>query len=127
MESLKSRVREYRDIEKELTFLNKSILTLRQKRRTIEEDLSQILSEPKFHSFDRLRLEDDGSIIRVQRPETWNKPWSLSKTDLEEHVHNYFKKTETPTSDGCIDFITQMQKQNLVSKEFKFTLNIEKE
>jgi len=112
-------VRTFRDCEDELKPLNKQIQKLREKKKLAEEEMSQILGRSVFATLDNLELQD--SVVKIYRPETYSKPWSLSKRDLETLVHEYYRGVGSkadPTS--CVDFIVERRKKDLVAKEFSF-------
>lgn len=121
MQELKDCIRRYRDADNDISLLNKTVYNLREKRKILELELGSILKQPQFSGYEKLGLEDDGSTIRIQRPNAWSKPWSLSKKDLHDSVTNYFASTQTPTAEGCVEFITQQQKLKLVATDFNFT------
>jgi hypothetical protein len=62
-----------------------------------------------------LEIQDDGSFIKVQRPETWNKPWSLSQKELKDLIGSY-----SGPMDGLFKYIVDRKKKEMVSKEFSF-------
>ena len=92
MEDLKTCIRSYRDVDNKLRELNGRVYELRQERRSLEIELGDIVKNPQFDSVHELRINDDGSSIKIQRP-GWKKPWGLSKKDLSEHLIAYFKET----------------------------------
>lgn len=121
MQDLKNCIRRYRDTDNQISILNKNVYNLREKRKIIEMEMGDILKMPQFANYEKLGLEDDGSTIKIQRPNTWSKAWNLSKKDLQESVTNYFASTSTPNANECVDFIINQQKSKLVSSEFSFT------
>jgi hypothetical protein len=127
MQELKDCIRRYRDTDNDISLLNKTIYSLREKRKILEVELGSILVQPQFSGYEKLGLEDDGSVIRIQRPNSWSKPWSLSKKDLQESVTTYFASNQTPTAEGCLEFIFQQQKTKLVATDFNFTRIVKNE
>lgn len=121
MQDLKNCIRRYRDTDNQISILNKNVYALREKRKIIEIEMGDILKMPQFSNYEKLGLEDDGSSIKIQRPNTWSKPWNLSKKDLTESVTSYFETTASPNAKDCVEFILQQQKSKLVSTEFNFT------
>jgi hypothetical protein len=121
MQDLKNCIRRYRDVDNEISVLNKTVYNLREKRKIVELEMGDILKMPMFSNYEKLGLEDDGSTIKIQRPGTYSKPWGLSKKDLEENVKLYFAGTAAPNAKDCINFIVEQQKQKLVSADFSFS------
>jgi len=121
MQDLKGCIKKYKNLDDELRILNKTVYDLREKRKMLELEIGDILKSPAFSSYDKLKIEEDGSTIKVQRPNTWSKAWSLSKKDLAEHLHAYFASTPVRNADSCIEYIVERQKEKLVSDEFSLT------
>ena len=121
MQDLKRCVKQYRDLDDEIRHLNKQLQPKREERQRVADEMSDILADPTFAEIDKLKMEDDGSTIRIQRPNTYNKPWSLSKKEFENLVRAYFATTITPTSDGCIQYVFESRKRALVATTFDFT------
>jgi hypothetical protein len=121
MEELKTCIRTYRDVDNKLRVLNGQLYDLRQERRSLEIELGDIVKSPQFDSVHELRINDDGSSIRIQRP-GWKKPWGLSKKDLGEHLTAYFKDAgPTVNASDCLTFIIEEQSKKLVSEDFSFS------
>ena len=118
---LKSRLESYRDVDKRIHALNAEVHTLRNDRKVLEVEMSEILRDQQFHTFNEVRLSDDGSVIKIQRPNQWSKAWTLSKKDLQIHLKEYFESTRTPNADDCFKSIVDKKTKTLVSTEFAFT------
>jgi len=123
MDNLKLCIRTYRDVDNKLRNLNSQIYDLRQERRSLEIELGEIVKQPQFNEVSELRINDDNSSIKIQRP-GWKKPWGLSKKDLAELVISYFDNHEFPGAESCIDFIVKEQSKKLVSDEFAFSRTV---
>lgn len=121
MQDLKQCIRRYRDADNEISVLNKTVYALREKRKIVEIEMGDILKSPQFLNYEKLGLEDDGSTIKIQRPNTWYKPWNLSKKDLNESVTSYFASSASPNAKECVEYILQQQKSKLVASDFSFT------
>jgi hypothetical protein len=121
MEDLKTCIRSYRDVDNKLRDLNSRVYDLRQERRSLEIELSEIVKQPHFNEVSELRINDDNSSIKIQRP-GWKKPWGLSKKDLAENLAAYFKDAgPTVNAADCLTFIIEEQNKKLVSEEFAFS------
>ncbi len=121
LSELKRLLKEYRDADDKLRALNDEITKLKESRKQSEFIITDILSKPAYATFDKLKLEDDGSTIRVQRPTQWNKPWTLSKTNLYNYLKQYFAITQGTDADTCYSYIEQQHKRQLVATEFSLT------
>lgn len=121
MQDLKTYIKSYRNADDEVRRANKVISELRDKRKTLELEITNILRRPEFAGYDKLKIEDDGSTIKVQRPNEWNKPWTLSKGDLQEGLKEFFAEHKSDLSDACFKHIVDRQKKKLVATEFVIT------
>ena len=122
---LKNCLKQYRDIDNQVRELNKSVHELREQRKIVEFEMADILKSPHLSQVGVLRLEDDNSMIKIQRPGTYSKPWSLSKRDLQNYIEHYFQNAnQGANAKDCIDFIVQQQKRDSVETDFKFVRNI---
>jgi hypothetical protein len=118
---LKRCVKQYRDVDDEIRLLNKSVYEKREARKIVEMEMCDLIKLPQFNSVDKLKIDDDGSCIRIQRPETYTKAWSLSKKELENLIVGYFQSTGHHNEKDCLNYIIGKRKQGLVAKEFEFT------
>jgi hypothetical protein len=125
---LKNCLKKYRDADDQLRQVNKLASELRERRKIVEFEMADILRQPQMSQVGVLKLENDNSMIKIQRPGTYNKPWSLSKRDLQNYLDHYFENAgHSATPKGCFDFILQQQKNDSVETDFKFTRNIPSE
>ena len=108
-------VRKFRTLDDELKVANTRIHKLREDKKFVESEMSDILKRTAFQGINKLEIQDDGSFIKVQRPETWNKPWSLSQKELKEHISSY-----SGPLDGLFKYIVDRKKTDMVAKEFAF-------
>ena len=120
IQTLRGYLRSYREADEALKGLNQQAADLRQHRKAIESDMSRILSLPEFQSFDKLELSEDGSVVKIQRPAMWNKPWTMSKSELMDGLDEYFVKNSTPKAEECFEFLVKRQMPKMVSTEFAF-------
>ena len=124
---LKRCVKQYRDIDNEIRVINRTIYDKRESRRIIEMEMCDLIKLPQFDNVDKLKIDDDGSCIKIQRPDTYAKAWSLSKKDLETLIGGYFQSTNTPKPAECLSYIIEQRKKSLVGKEFEFSRVIPEE
>lgn len=118
---LKRCVKQYRDVDNEIRVLNKNVHDKREHRKIVEMEMCDLIKLPQFNSVDKLKIDDDGSFIKIQRPDTYAKAWNLSKKDLETLVGSYFQSTATPSAAECVNYIVGQRKRALIAKEFEFT------
>jgi len=121
MDALKQYLRNYREIDNELRDLNKTVYEKRDARKEVEKHITQILERQEFVEYNKLKLEDDGSVFRIQRPNNWNKPWALSQKELQKLLDEYFQSNSTKNSEECFKFICERRKKDLVATEFNVT------
>lgn len=122
MEELRKSMKQYRRLDDAIRELNKQVNNLRQERKFVEVTLGDILKDQQFSQVNVLKVEDDGSTIKIQRPNTWYKTWSLSKRDLQNYLDHYFENAGSNANrEDCFKFILEQQKQDSVSTEFKLT------
>ena len=119
-EELKSSVKIYRDLDDQIRELNKRATPLRERRKIAEMEIADYLKAPQFSQHNLITLED-GSKIKIQRPQQWSKTWSVSKGNLEEYLKSYFANSANPNYKECFTFIVKKQKEDSVSNEFKLT------
>jgi hypothetical protein len=108
-------VRKYRTLDDQLKELNAKTYKLREDKKFVENEMSDILRRANFQTLNKLEIQDDGSYIKIQRPETWSKPWSLSQKELKDLIGSY-----SGSIDGLFNWIVEHKKQEMVSKEFAF-------
>jgi predicted nuclease with TOPRIM domain len=113
-------VRKFRALDDELKTVNTRASKLREDKKFVESEMSDILKRTAFQSVNKLEIQDDGSFIKVQRPETWNKPWSLGARDLQTMLDDYFRTPGPHTSAACNTYIVNRKKKDMVAKEFAF-------
>lgn len=119
--TLRERMYQYRDVDDKKHKLNKELAEVRSRLNELEGEIIRIVDQPEFQEVKELEIKDDGSRIKIQRPDTWNKAWTLSKKDLEKYIHSYFEGTTLPNGFELMDYIVENQKKRLVSKEYSLT------
>jgi hypothetical protein len=117
MEELKACIKEYRNLDNDRRELNYQVSKIREDMKCKEFELQDILKSPQFIGYDRLRIEDDGSEIKIQRQ--WVKPISFTQGSLQKCLVEFFGDAQKAKE--CLDYIVQEHKKKSVSTEFKFT------
>ena len=110
-------VRKYRNIDDKLKELNAQVYKLREDRKILELEMSDLLKTPNLATINKLEITDDNTVIKIQRPDMWSKPWSLSIKDLKQYLEAYLGDK----AEGCLKFIVDKRKQELVATDFSFT------
>lgn len=119
---LKRCVKQYREVDDKLRALNREVFDKREARKIVEMELADLMKVEGFADFKKLKIEEDGSTITIQRPQEWSKPWSLSKKDLKDLLEKYFATTvPTQSAERCFEFIVEAHKTKLTSSEFNFS------
>jgi len=118
---LKRCVKQYREVDDKLRALNREVFDKREARKIVEMELADLMKVEGFAEFRKLKIEEDGSTITIQRPQEWSKPWSLSKKDLKDLLERYFNSTNSPSADKAFEFITEAQKNKLTATDFNFS------
>jgi len=118
MESLKKYLLSYCEIDNEIRELNKTVFEKRNIRKNVEGNITNILENEEFTEYKKLKLENDGSVFRIQRPNNWQKPWSLSQKDLKMLLDEYFQSGLPKNAEECHKYICEHQKEKLVATEF---------
>lgn len=108
-------VRKYRAYDDELKELNAKVHKLRENKKFVENEMGDILRRANFQNLHKLEIQDDGSYIKIQRPQTWSKPWSLSQSELKDLIGSY----TGPITD-LFRWIVERKKQTMVAQEFSF-------
>jgi hypothetical protein len=113
-------VRKYRIFDDKLKVLNKATHALREDRKVVELEMSDILKIPAYATISKLEISDS-TVIKIQRPDLWSKPWSLSAKDMKGYLEDYFKRPGVHTAEDCHAFIVDRRKGSLISTEFSFS------
>ena len=122
--ALRQLTRNYTAFDNELRGLNNRVYELRDARKSVEQEMVEILKQDEFKGFDKLKNQEDGSIIRIQRPQTWSKPWSISQKELKAMLDSYFDSTKNSNSTDCFNYILTNKKATLVADEFAITRTV---
>jgi hypothetical protein len=122
--ALRQLTRNYAAYDNELRGLNNRVYELRDARKGVEQKMVEILKQEEFRNFDKLKNQEDGSIIRIQRPQTWSKPWGISQKELKAMLESYFDSTTNSNSTDCFNYILTNKKSTLVADEFAITRTV---
>jgi len=118
VQNLRAAVGRYRTVDDQIRNLNKQVYPLREQRKISELEIIDILRQPEYAAYTKLDIREDGSSIKIKKPNTWKASWSLSKSELSRYLAQYFASTPTPNSPDCFAFITRTQERSLIRDTF---------
>jgi hypothetical protein len=124
---LRELTKDYRKYDDELRALNSRVYELREVRKNVEVLMIDILKKDEFKTFNKLKINEDGSTIKIQRPQTWTKPWNISQKDLRGLIDAYFETAIKPNPTDCYNFILAQKKSSLIADEFCITRTVANE
>jgi hypothetical protein len=124
---LRELTKDYRKYDDELRALNSRVYELREVRKNVEVLMIDILKKDEFKTFNKLKINEDGSTIKIQRPQTWTKPWNISQKDLKGLIDAYFETAIKPNPTDCYNFILAQKKSSLIADEFCITRTVANE
>ena len=117
--NLRTAVLRYKAIDDEIRAINTRVYPLREQRKITELEIVDIIRQPAFATYEKLDIREDGSSIRIKKPQTWNAPWSLSKTKLREYLDQYFAdQNRIKSADLCFRFIRDAHQTSLRQDTF---------
>ena len=116
--NLRTAVLRYKTVDDRLRELNKQVYTLRDQRKITELEIVDIIRQPEFAAYEKLEIREDGSSLKIKKPQTWNSPWSLSKNKLEEYLRQYFQTAGPKDANGCHTFICNAHQTTLRQNTF---------
>jgi len=114
-------VRKYRSLDDKLKELNHEAYRLREERKIVELEMSDILKSTTYATIHKLEIKDDNSVIKIQRPDMWSKPWSLSVKDLKEYTEQFWSSSHPKNAEECVKYIVSKRKNELIATDFAFT------
>jgi hypothetical protein len=118
---LREEVMQYKTIDDRARLLNEQIHSLRQEKKVIEDRIAHILEQPGFKEITELAISQDGSRIRIRKPNGWAGAWCLSKGSLQTHLLNYFATQTGPgTAEECYNYVVAQQLRSLKKDTYAF-------
>jgi len=128
LQTLKSYVQTFRKLDDDLKQSNEKANELRREKKEIEDKMSEILAMPAYKDLVKLELSDDGSSVRINRPQEWKKGWSMSKKELQEGLNDYFMLIRNmnhepgwqPNAEECFGVLVDKQEKKMIATEFAF-------
>ena len=87
MNSLAPYLTKYVELNKRIGTLNAEVKDLREKRATVEMNMSAVYNEPREEGIpQKIELAKSKMVFQVKRPGEWKKGWTLSKKQLEQYL-----------------------------------------
>lgn len=109
-EQLKASVDAYYALDDKLKAFSEQTMELRRARKVVEDKVVAILKNPEYSSVHRINVAGAAAgYIRIKRPTTWSKPWSLSQKELQKYL------ADNPE---LYKFIVEHKKKTLISNDF---------
>jgi hypothetical protein len=85
MDSLKTYISRYLDVNRKISEINSRANDLRDQRRTVELDLAAAYTEHRDLP-EKIELNQSKMVFSMKKPGEWKKGWTLSKKQLEEYL-----------------------------------------
>jgi hypothetical protein len=101
--------------------MNAEVAKLREDRKVEELHMIDYLKSPAYATIQKMDINDDKSFIKIQRPDTYSKPWGMSVKDLLTHLQKFEATGKPFTAQACWEFMVDKRKGELVATEFSFT------
>lgn len=106
--NLRTAVMRYKTIDDQIRELNSRVYPLREQRKITELEIVDIIRQPAFATYEKLDIREDGSSIRIRKPQTWSAPWSLSKRKMQTLLEQYWSDQNTIKSfTSCYRFMVR--------------------
>jgi hypothetical protein len=87
MNSLSPYLATYVDLNRKIGTLNAEVKDLREKRSTVEMNLTAVYNERREEELPvKIELAKSKMVFQVKRPGEWKKGWTLSKKQLEQYL-----------------------------------------
>jgi hypothetical protein len=120
MDSLKPVLADYLDVNRKLSEVNARATDLRDRRRTLELDLTAAYAEARVKEPlpDKIELKASQMVFQVKKPGEWKKGWTLSKKQL----HDYLMEILPEHGADVMKEIVRRHEPKLITTEYSFEL-----
>jgi hypothetical protein len=120
MESLKPVLTDYLDVNRKLSEVNARATDLRDRRRTLELDLTAAYAEAQRREPlpDKIELKASQLVFQVKKPGEWKKGWTLSKKQL----HDYLTEILPEHGADVMKEIVRRHEPKLTATDYSFEL-----
>jgi hypothetical protein len=120
MDSLKPVLTDYLDVNRKLSEVNARATDLRDRRRTLELDLTAAYAEAQRREPlpDKIELKASQMVFQVRKPGEWKKGWTLSKKQL----HDYLMEILPEHGADVMKEIVRRHEPKLTATDYSFEL-----
>jgi hypothetical protein len=120
MDSLKPVLTDYLDVNRKLSEINARATDLRDRRRTLELDLTAAYAEAQRREPlpDKIELKASQMVFQVKKPGEWKKGWTLSKKQL----HDYLTEILPEHGADVMKEIVRRHEPKLTATDYSFEL-----
>ena len=120
MDSLKPVLADYLDVNRKLSEVNARATDLRDRRRTLELDLTAAYAEARVKEPlpDKSELKASQMVFQVKKPGEWKKGWTLSKKQL----HDYLMEILPEHGADVMKEIVRRHEPKLTANDYSFEL-----
>jgi hypothetical protein len=120
MESLKPVLADYLDVNRKLSEVNARATDLRDRRRTLDLDLTAAYAEARVKEPlpEKIELKSSHLVFQVKKPGEWKKGWTLSKKQL----HDYLMEILPEHGADVMKEIVRRHEPKLTATEYSFEL-----
>ena len=120
MDSLKPVLTDYLDVNRKLSEVNARATDLRDRRRTLELDLTAAYAEAQRREPlpDKIELKASQLVFQVKKPGEWKKGWTLSKKQL----HDYLMEILPEHGADVMKEIVRRHEPKLTATDYSFEL-----
>jgi hypothetical protein len=120
MDSLKPVLTDYLDVNRKLSEINARATDLRDRRRTLELDLTAAYAEAQRRDPlpEKIELKASQMVFQVKKPGEWKKGWTLSKKQL----HDYLMEILPEHGADVMKEIVRRHEPKLTATDYSFEL-----
>jgi hypothetical protein len=120
MDSLKPVLTDYLDVNRKLSEINARAPDLRDRRRTLELDLTAAYAEAQRRDPlpEKIELKASQMVFQVKKPGEWKKGWTLSKKQL----HDYLMEILPEHGADVMKEIVRRHEPKLTATDYSFEL-----
>ena len=120
MDSLKPVLTDYLDVNRKLSEVNARATDLRDRRRTLELDLTAAYAEAQRREPlpEKIELKASQLVFQVRKPGEWKKGWTLSKKQL----HDYLMEILPEHGADVMKEIVRRHEPKLTATDYSFEL-----
>ena len=120
MDTLKPVLTDYLDVNRKLSEINARATDLRDRRRTLELDLTAAYAEAQRRDPlpEKIELKASQMVFQVKKPGEWKKGWTLSKKQL----HDYLMEILPEHGADVMKEIVRRHEPKLTATDYSFEL-----